>query len=331
MRLLVLGGSVFLGHAFVARALEDGYQVTTFNRGRSGVDVPGVEVVRGDRESGEDLRRLVDGRYWDAVVDTSGFVPRTVLRAARVLSGHAGAYLFVSSVHACAEWPTGPVDEESPLHECPPDAGDDDGVLYNALKAGCERAVREGFDGKVLIVSPGLITGPRENVPRLTWWLLRVARGGKVLAPGGPGRELSLIDARDIAAFGLARLAAGAAGRYLVSGPADTTTFGRLLRECADVTGSDAEFVWADDAFLAGQGVKQWTELPMWAPDTPDFAGIWHASADRAVEAGLQCRPVADTVRATWEHLEDGPTPGQGIAAEKEQRILTLWQESATP
>ncbi len=322
MRLLVLGGSEFLGHAFVTRALAGGDEVTTFNRGRSGDDVPGAEVVRGDRTEAADLERLVRGRRWDAVIDTCGSVPRQVLGSARLLSKHADSYLFVSSVHAVKGWPEVAVDEDTPLQPCPADAVAGDEIPYTALKAGCERAVREGFDGKVLIVSPGLIVGPRENVPRLSWWLRRVARGGRVLAPGGPERELSMIDARDIAAFGLERLADGTEGRFLATGPASETTFGGLLRECARATGSDAEFAWAGDAFLAERGVETWTELPMWAPGTPEFAGVWQASAARATEAGLRCRPVAETVRDTWAHLGDRPISGQGIDPEKEQRIL---------
>ena len=328
MRLLVIGGSVFLGHAIVTSALRRGDRVTVFNRGRSGTDVPGTEVIRGDRENPGDLRRLVEGRRWDAVVDTCGYVPRVVGASARLLSAHADAYLFVSSVHAYAGWPERPVDEGSARHACPPDSGPDAEVPYNALKAGCERAVEAGFGGRVLIVNPGLITGPREQVPRLTWWLNRVAAGGPFLAPGDPGRAMQLIDARDIAAFGLGLLAAGATGRYLASGVRGNTTFGALLADCVRVTGSDAEPVWVDDAFLLGQEVTEWTELPMWAPDGPDMAGVWLPSSDKALRAGLRCRPVGETVRDIWAHIMSTggePVGGQGIDPAKERRILAAW------
>ena len=151
MQILVLGGSVFLGRAFVAEALRRSHEVTTFNRGRSGTDPDGVEVVRGDREVTDDLQRLVEGRHWDVVVDTCGFVPRVVGESARTLSGHARAYLFVSSFHAYADWPAEPVDESSPRYACAVDAGPDD-VVYNELKAGCERAIEESFNGNSLIL-----------------------------------------------------------------------------------------------------------------------------------------------------------------------------------
>lgn len=335
MRVLIIGGSVFLGRAFVTQALRRGDEVTTFNRGQSGADLPGIEAIRGDREVTGDLQRLIAGRDWDAVIDTCGFTPRVVGQSARLLSGHVGTYLFISSIHAYAGWPAHSVDEIAPLHECPPDAGSDADVPYNALKAGCQRAVEADFDGRVLIINPGLITGPHENVPRLTWWLHRIARGGRVLAPGDPNRAMQLIDARDIAAFGLAQIAAGATGRFLASGITANTTFGKLLDDCVDVTGSDAELLWVDDAFLLDQAVQKWTELPMWVPDTPDTAGIWLPSSNKALNAGLQCRPVTETVHDTWEQLQSEThpipkvrqpdAPGQGIAPDKEQRIVTAW------
>lgn len=247
--------------------------------------------------------------------------------------GHAGMYLFVSSVHAHAGWPAEPVDESSPRHDCAADAGADD-VPGNALKAGCERAVEEYFAGDVLILNPGMILGPHDSVGRLPWWLERVACGGRVLAPGGPDRTMQLIDARDIAAFGLDQLETHGTGRFVVTSPPGGITFGEFLALCAEVTGSDAEVVWADDAFLLGQGVAVWTELPLWALDEPVMAGAWLASTARAVSAGLHCRPLGETVRDTWEWLQSrGPaaepwTQGQtvlGIESEKEQRLLAAW------
>lgn len=335
MRVLMIGGSVFLGRAFVTQALRRGDEVTTFNRGRSGPDLPGVEAIRGDREATGDLQRLVADRHWDAVIDTCGFTPRVVGRSARLLSGHAGTYVFISSIHAYVGWPAHRVDENAPLHECPPDAGEGADVPYNAFKAGCQRAVEAGFDGRVLIINPGLITGPHENVPRLTWWLRRIARGGRVLAPGDPGRAMQLIDARDIAAFGLAQITAGATGRFLTSGTLANTTFGKLLDDCVAVTGADAELVWADDAFLAGQAVEEWTELPMWVPGTPDTAGIWLPSSDKALDAGLRCRPVTETVRDTWRRLQSEEhrpdASGQGIDPGKEHRILAEHARRSSP
>lgn len=327
MRTLVIGGSVFLGRAVVEEALRRGHEVTTFNRGRSGADLPGVEAIRGDREVPEDLERLTGGRAWDAVIDICGYVPKVVGRSVRALNGRAATYAFVSSISACSAWPETPgADEGSPRFACAPDAGADDGD-YGTLKAGCERAVEQGFDGDALIIQPGLILGPHENVGRLPWWLTRVARGGRVLAPGRPETEMQVIDARDIAAFTLDRAEAGGGDRYFTSGVRGNVTYGGLLNLCREVTGSDAEFVWAKDRFLLDREVQTWTELPLWAPDRPEFAGTWLPSSAKAHAAGLRCRPVAETVGDTWAWLRNIPEAersfgNHGIDPDKEARLL---------
>ncbi|GAA2910813.1 NAD-dependent epimerase/dehydratase family protein [Streptosporangium fragile] len=329
MRILIIGGSVFLGRAITEEALRRGHRVTTFNRGVSGVDLPGAEAVRGDREVPEDLDRLVAGREWDAVIDVHGRVPRVVGEAVRRLDGRAGTYAFVSSISAVSAFPASECDESSPRFECAPDAGPDDGD-YGTLKAGCERAVEEGFGGNALIVAPGLILGPYEDVGRLPWWLDRISRGGRVLAPGDPDRAMQVIDVRDLAAFILTRTEAGTNDRFLASGVRGNITYGGWLAECRAVTGSDAEFVWADDAFLLEREVAPWTEFPLWAPDSPDFAGVWLPSSAKAHAAGLSCRPVAETVRDTWAWLRGIPAGERvfgrhGIDPEKEARILSEW------
>ncbi|MFJ3933667.1 NAD-dependent epimerase/dehydratase family protein [Streptomyces sp. NPDC090029] len=339
MRILIVGGSVFLGRAFVAEALRRGHEVTVFNRGKSGADSAGVEIVRGNRQSAEDLDRLAGNRTWDVVVDTCGFEPQVVAQSAKALSGHAGTYLFVSSCHAYAGWPGEPVDEKSPRHPCAPDAAPDD-VVYNALKAGCERAVELSFEGRTLILGPGLIVGPHENTGRLLWWLERFARGGRVLVPGSPDRPVRLVDARDIAVFGLDRAEAGDSNRYLVTGrggeghDGDVDTLGDLFAHCAEVTGSDAEPVWVDDDFLLEHEVAVWTGLPFWAADVPALAGTWRASSAKAEAAGLRLRPLPDTVRDTWEWLRarglsDGPyRQGDtllGITPDRERELLAAW------
>jgi len=328
MRVLIIGGSMFLGRAMVTEALRRGDEVTTFNRGKSRPDLDGAEAVHGNREIAEDLRRLVDGREWDAVIDVCGFVPKTVMASARYLSGHAEHYTFISTIRAHADWPARVVDETSPLHECRPDAEDGE---YEVLKAGCGRAVEQFFDGGALIIEPGVIIGPHEHVGRLPWWLTRIAAGGRVLAPGDPGRELQLIDARDIAAFTLAQAARGTTGRFVTSGPPGTATFGSWLGACVAVTGSAAELIWVPDHVLLEHGVQQLYELPLWLADEPSSAGAWLTSPAKALAAGLVCRPVEETVRDTWEWLRQIPVPERsfgtdtvrhGIAPDKEARIL---------
>jgi len=335
MRLLVIGGSVFLGQAFVAEALARGWEVTTFNRGKTAADLPGVRAVRGDREQPEDLARLVAAGPWDAVVDVCGYVPSVVGASVAALAESAASYLFVSTINAYPGFPAVSVDERSPRHECAPDAGPDDGD-YGVLKAGCERAVVQGFPGRTLVIQPGLIIGPGDRARRLAWWLRRASQGGRMVAPGRPEQEMQLIDARDLAAFGLDRILAGDSDSYLVGGSPANTTWGDYLGTCVEVTGGQAEPVWMDDEFLLAHEVAPWSELPLWAPRTEDFAAVWGHSSAKAAAAGLRCRPVSESIRdtAAWLFAPGGletafddyrNTGERGLVPDKERRLLADW------
>ncbi len=223
--------------------------------------------------------------------------------------------------------------ESSPVHERRPDAGADDGD-YGALKVGCERAVRDAFGDRALIVRSGLLIGPYDNTGRSTWWLRRMARGGQVLAPGDPGRPMSLIDARDQARWFRDRALRGRGGTFNAGGPGHNTTMGRWLGNCVDATGSGAELVWVDDDFLLERRVQPWNELPLWAPDTPEFAGVWATDSSAALRAGLTCRPVTESVRDTWAWLRErgdiSPMthqglPETGIDPGKEHAVVDAW------
>jgi 2'-hydroxyisoflavone reductase len=338
MKLLVLGGTWFLGRALAEDALLRGHKVTTFNRGTSGEDVPGVEPIRGDREDRTSLERLASSGTWDAVVDTSGFVPRIVLGSARALANRVDRYVFVSTVSVYQGWPVEPLSEDSSVLACPSDAGPEFGetdprgypTRYGFQKVGCERAVHEVFDGHSLVLRPGVILGPYEYVGRLPWWLRRITRGGRVLAPGSPDRAIQPVDVRDVAAFVLTALEAGVTGTFNVAAPEGHATYGSFLDDCVRVMGSDAKLVWVDDGFLLEHGIKQWTEIPLWRT----YAGTWRVAADRARAAGLACRPLAATVRDTAAWLRGGvevgrPRPTQskhGIDPDKEARILAAWE-----
>lgn len=306
MRILVLGGTRFVGRAVVDQAVSRGHDVTTFNAGRRGEARPGAEALHGDWTSQQDLKVLA-GREWDAVVDTSVIAPAHVAAAAEMLAGHVGHYTYVSTLSVYSGRPAEPVTEDSVTYDCPPDAmGDTESLGYGALKAGCERAVAAAFPGRHLIVRPGLIAGPHDDVGRLPWWLARLARGGRVLVPGDPGRPLRLTDARDLAAWVVDSSRRGITGAVNVPGPRGCT-FGQLIDACLTVTRAvaapPAELVWAPDDVLLSAGVRPYTELPMWAPDIPEFAGTWEASGERARLAGVRYRPLADTVRDTWGWL----------------------------
>ncbi|GAB2872640.1 NAD-dependent epimerase/dehydratase family protein [Streptomyces mayteni] len=335
MRILVLGGGWFLGRFISQQALDRGWDVSTFSRGLSGQDVPGVRPIRGDRTRDEDLKRLADAGPWDAVIDTSSadFAPRRILAGARALAPAVGRYVYVSTVNAYQGWPYEPLSEDSPLLEAPPDAGEEFGrdgassaAYYGIQKAGSERAVVEAFgEERALILRPGVILGPGEYVGRLPWWLRRAERGGPILSPGEPGQTIQPADVRDVAAFALDQAAAGAAGAFNIAAPIGRETMEDFLAACVDATGSGGELRWVPDEVLLAAGVRQWTELPLWraAP------GSWRVDASRAAAAGLVCRPLAETVADTWAWLQDGGLPVEhprwgehGIAPEREAAIL---------
>lgn len=307
MRIVILGGTRFLGRAFAAEALAAGHDVTTFNRGITGVDLPGVDPVQGDRERLADIRKLVAKGPWDAVIDTSGYVPAIVSASARELAGHAGKYLFVSSASATVGWPDEVVDESSALHQCDADSME---IEYGPAKAGCERAAERYFPGNALLFRCGILLGPHENIGRLPFWLDWISRGGQVLAPGDPTTEMQLIDVRDVARFGLRCVELGYSGPFMVAGPTGCATYGSLLTECVTVTSSGAELVWVDDDFLLAHQVQPWTELPLWVPRTPGgHDATWQIRTDLARQAGLTSRSIAATVRDTWiAMMADGAT-----------------------
>jgi nucleoside-diphosphate-sugar epimerase len=239
----------------------------------------------------------------------------------------------MSTVSVYRGWPAEPLSEASEVLYCPADAGPDYGedvedgpTSYGYQKSGCELAVTSVFGSeRSVLLRPGVVLGPREYVGRLPWWLNRVAAGGQVLAPGSPGRSIQPVDVRDLAEFAIRAGAGGIAGAYNVTAPEGRETFGGLLRACAEVTGSGAEFVWVPDEQLLAYGVRQWSEMPLWRT----FPGVWQVSSAAAQAVGLSCRPLAATVADTWSWLQgaaaqaDGERAREiGISREREQQIL---------
>jgi len=338
MRLLIIGGTRFLGRHLVDAALARGDSVTLFNRGQSAAQPPaGVQWLQGDRAG--DLAVLQQGPGWDAAIDTCGYLPADTGRLARALAPRVGRLVFISSVSAYAGMAT-PNDEGAPLASF--GAGDDpgtstvDGRSYGPLKALCEAAVVQALGaGRSLLLRPGLIVGPHDPTGRFPWWPARLARaaadGRPVLAPGTPGRHLQLIDARDLAAWTLALLDQGAAGAFNAVSPPGAITWGSLLAACAAAAGAQPTLRWVDDGLLLAQGVGPWMELPLWipasGPDAADSAAFMAVPTQRAQASGLRCRPIGDTVADTLAWWRALPAQRQvfaatGLAPAREAAVL---------
>jgi 2'-hydroxyisoflavone reductase len=316
MKLLVLGGTAFLGRHVVEAALERGHEVTIFHRGETN---PGlfdeVEELLGDREGR--LEPLA-GRRFDAVIDTSGMKPRAV-RASAELLADAGHYAFVSTGNVYADFAHGPLREDDPLATMD-GLNEDDQQAYGPLKAECERVVLDVFGGRALVARSGLLVGAYDRSGRFTYWPHRVARGGRVLAPGPPDRPVQFIDARDTATWLVASAEQRAGGVYNVVGP--RRPFDRVLGTCLATAGSEADVVWVDHEFLLAQGVGEWMELPLWIAD-PEWKDFMNKDISRALAAGLASRSLEDTIRDTLERAQ--LVDGVGLTPEREAELLAAW------
>jgi 2'-hydroxyisoflavone reductase len=333
LRLLVLGGTNFLGRAAVESALVRGHEVTLFNRGETNPQLfPEAEKLRGDRDG--DLSAL-EGREWDAVIDPSGFVPRVVRASAELLRGSVGHYVFVSSISVYDELGEPGFDEDArtvtlrdPTTEDYLTQGPEN--TYGGLKALCEEVVNEVYPEAHATVRAGLIVGPHDPTGRFTYWPLRLAGGGDVLAPATPERQVQFVDVRDLGDW-IVRLAEDRTTDTF-NAACPTLPMGELLETCNEVGGAGARLVWVGEAFLLEQEVSPWMELPLWVSE-PD-AWFEQANVARAVAAGLTFRPLEDTVRDTlaWARQTGASlvTPGQigsaGMDPAREAELLDAWQ-----
>ena len=322
LRLLVVGGTRFVGRHLVAEALRRGHDVTLLTRGRTNPDLfPEAERLRGDRRQGG--LELLRGRPFDAVFDTCGYFPAEVRALASTVAPSVGQLTFVSSISVYPQ-PVAPGTDESAAVEVldgpVPESGEP-GEAYGALKALCERAAEDELPGRVLHVRPGLVVGPHDPTDRFTYWPRRIAEGGPVLA-AERSQPVQLIDARDLAAFMLDLSEAGRTGVFNATGPTRATTMEQVLTACVAASGSDAEPVWAGEAFLAEQGVESWSELPLWVP--AEFAGFLQVDASRARAAGLRFRPLTETVADTlaWDATRPPAERVDLLARERERELL---------
>jgi nucleoside-diphosphate-sugar epimerase len=327
MKLLVLGGTRFVGRAVAADAVTRGWDVTVLNRGATADPPEGVRSLTADRTSYAELGDVLGEDAWDAVVDTWSGAPSVVRDAAGLLANRTDRYGYVSS-RSVYTWPPEPGgDESKPVVDGNPDA---DRTDYAADKRGAElAAIREYGADRTLLARAGLILGPHEDVGRLPWWLGRISRGGRVVAPGDPDRGLQYVDARDLAAWLLDNLVRGTSGAIDVVSPPGFTTTRALLEACVLATGSDAELVWVPEDVIEAEGAEPWTQLPCWVPSTGELAGLMESDTSRAADTGLRCRPVEQTVRDTWDWIGRAGMPApreglprSGLPTELEQRLL---------
>jgi nucleoside-diphosphate-sugar epimerase len=334
-RLLILGGSSFVGRALASEGLMMGFEVTTFNRGLTGSPVPGVATEHGDRRDPESLRQLAD-RRWDLVVDTWAGAPSAVKASAQALSDHAGFYAYISSESVYAPPPPLGADEAAETVRGDLDAEQGD---YPELKRGAEIAVEQTFGDRMLLARAGTILGPHENTGRLTWWLSRMARGGEVLCPGPRENAIQYIDARDLARFVITAATTGYNGAFNTVSRKGHATMRLLLETCRAVSGADdVVLTWLDPEAIATAGIEPWEELPIYLPPGHEYAGMHDANVERAHAAGLHCRPLIETVSDTWQwqttHDNDNPNqtelPQRGLDPRRERDALAAWHSRTT-
>jgi 2'-hydroxyisoflavone reductase len=332
MRILVLGGTRFVGRAFVEEALAAGHEVTLFNRGKSGPDLfPDVETVLGDRE--HDLSALGSGS-WDAVFDPSCYVPRIARVAADALRDRTAHYAFISSVSAYADETTTGQDESGPLATIDDPTNEDvTDRSYGALKVLSEREVQRVFGDHALVLRPGYICGPYDLIDRMPYWLRRVERGGEVMAPERPDFPVQLIDARDIARFALLMAGAGRGGVFNLCAPPEPHRFGDLLGTAARVVGQrDLRCTWVSADFLHEHELDGWEALPWWVPEG-EYATT-RFDATRAFEAGLRARPIEESFRDcwAWDRTRGGEPlrSDRGLEPEREAELLAAWHGRAS-
>jgi 2'-hydroxyisoflavone reductase len=329
VRILILGGTLFLGRHLVEAALARGDEVTLFNRGRTNPDLfPDVEHLRGDRDG--DLAAL-RGRSWDAVIDPSARIPRWVRMTGELLADAGEHYTFISSGSVYADTSRPGVDESAPVHTIADETLEEitDPETYGALKVLCERAAEELMPGRVLSVRAGLIVGPYDPTGRFTYWPHRFARGGDVLAPEPRDQPVQLVHARDLADWILAMAEGREAGVFNATGPDEPLTMEWLLEQCQAATQSETRIVWIDEDFLLENGVEPWSDLPLWlAPDAnPADAAFLAVDVSKAVGAGLRFQPLTQTVRETLTGAQT--TADAGLSPDREAELLGAWRARA--
>ncbi len=326
MRILILGGTRFLGRHLVEAALAKGHEITLFNRGRTNPNLyPQVEKLHGDRQV--DLSPL-KGRCWDAVLDTSGNIPRVVNASSELLSDAVETYTFISSISAYADFHKIGITETYQTGRLKDDSSEElTDENYGPLKVLCEMAVEDHLPGRTLVVRPGLIVGPYDPTDRFTYWPVRINRGGEVLAPGKPDQPIQFIDARDLSEWIIRMTETRQVGIYNATGPNSLLTMGEFLEACQAASAEESTLTWADAAFLLSNSIEPWSDMPMWLPGE-EYAGMQQVDISKALDNGLAFRALIDTIGDTiaWAATRSHDHQWRaGITLQREAELLREW------
>jgi 2'-hydroxyisoflavone reductase len=326
VRILVIGGTRFLGRHLVEEALGRNHDVTLFNRGKSNPDLfPQLETILGDRE--RDLKKLQQASQgWDTVVDVAGYLPRLVRLSAEALKETVGRYAYISSISVYSNFGKVGINESDPVGTIEDEATEEiTEETYGPLKALCEGVVQEVYGERAQIIRPGLIVGPHDPTDRFTYWPVRMSRGGDVLAPQRPEAPIQIIDVRDLSAFILKLIEENVSGIYNATGPDYELSLGKLLDVSKQLTGSNANIHWASVNFLNQHGVQAWSDMPTWIPDDEEGVGFSRVDVSKAIAAGLKFRPLEETVRDVLAWAQTRPANHEwraGLTAEREADVL---------
>lgn len=328
LKVLILGGTSFLGPHLVQVLQERGHEVTLFNRGNHCIPFSNVEKLQGDRDG--NLEALKE-RNWDIVIDTSGHIPRIVKESSKLLAHATKHYTFVSTIGVYQDFNRQVIDENSPLAQL--DDKETEEITektYGALKAACEQMIQDYFPNRHLIVRPGLIVGPGDSTHRFSYWPLRVKNGGEILAPGSPYQYLQFIDVRDLAEWIVTMVEKQATGIYNVTGPAKPLKFEDFLYTCQHEINRNVSFTWVSEDFLIQHQIQDWTEIPLWLSYKRNMPGFLSINILKALQAGLTFRPLSNTLRSIldWNKEKEIQKEKIGLTQEKEQNLLNLWKQN---
>jgi len=319
LNVLILGGTTFLGPHLTDALLSRGHKVTHFNRGNANWNFPGVEKLKGDRDGN---LNILEGRKWDAIIDTSGYIPRIVEASSKILAKATAHYTFISTISVYADFNQPHIDENLPLAKLDNDSDEKITVkTYGALKAGCEKVISAYFSGKALIVRPGLIVGPYDPSDRFTYWIRRIIEGGQVLVPDNPKQKLQIIDVRDLARWIVKMIEKQVVGIYNATGPKEKMCFEDFMDECSKFVEKAVEITWIDENVL---GDFDWNKFPLCLPSKSNMYGLFCVDSKKAQDKGLVYRPISETIAAIldWDKKRVDRKMKVGLSHEEEKKLL---------